>query len=146
MTTIAYRNGIIAADTGLTAGCLRDGHVEKIAKRKDGSVAGASGEAWWIVAFLEWFKNGGEVPHIVDGGVFSVALVVNKRRKVTIYESEKGRTWSYEIKGPYHAIGSGRQVALGALHTGAHVVDAVKAAMVHDDGTYGKVQSLKVGW
>lgn len=146
MTTIAYRNGVIAADTGLTCGSLRDSHVEKVAKHEDGSIAGACGEAWWIEAFLTWFKKGGEVPVIPDGGHFSSALVINKRRKVTIYESEKGKTRSYEIKAPYHAIGSGRELALGAMFAGAPPTSAVKAAMAHHDGTYGKVQSYKIGW
>lgn len=146
MTTIAYRNGIIAADTGLTDNGLRDAQIEKIAKREDGSVAGAAGAAWWIVAFLEWFKNGGEQPHMPVESSFSVALVVDKRRRVTMYESTKGMTRVYLVKAPYHSIGSGREVALGAMFTGAHPKDAIKAAMLHNDGTYGRVMSLKVGW
>ena len=85
MTTVAYRNGIIAADTGLTWGTVRDSHIEKIAKRKDGAVAGAAGEAWWIHAFMAWFANGGEAPHIPEGGHASHAIIITKRRQVTIY-------------------------------------------------------------
>lgn len=145
MTTVAYRSGVIAADTGLTAGTLRDSHIDKIAKRKDGAIAGGAGEAWWIVAFLEWFKNGGDMPHIAEGGHASSALVISKRRKVTIYESEKGVTRAFEIQAPFHAIGSGRQVAMGAMFNGAHPVDAVKAAIALDDGTYGRVKQFSVG-
>ncbi len=46
MTTIAYRNGVIAADTGLVGNGLRDCFADKIVKRADGNVAGASGTAW----------------------------------------------------------------------------------------------------
>jgi hypothetical protein len=146
MTTIAYRSGIIAADTGLTDNGLRDAQIEKIAKREDGAVAGAAGAAWWIVAFLEWFKNGGEQPHIPPETAFSCAMVITSRRKVTLYESHKGHTRDYVVKAPYHAIGSGREVALGAMFVGAHPKDAIKASMLHNDGTYGRVMSLKVGW
>lgn len=146
MTTIAYKAGIIAADTGICAGSLLDAHIEKIAKRKDGAIAGGCGEAWWIVAFLEWFKNGGEMPHISGDGVCSTAITIDKRRKVTLYESEKDKTRVYVIKAPYHALGAGRSIALGAMYAGAHPVDAVKAAMTHNDSTFGKVQQFKVGW
>lgn len=146
MTTIAYRNGIIAADTGLSSGVVLDCHIEKIAKRKDGSIAGAAGEAWWIVAFLSWFCNGGDLPNISGDGHCSTAIMIDKRRKVLLFESEKDKTRVYPIKAPYHALGSGRQIALGAMHAGAHPVDAIKAAMTHNDGTFGKVQQYKVGW
>lgn len=146
MITIAYRNGIIAADTGLTAGGgLRDGQIEKITKNKEGAVVGCSGEAWWITAFLKWFTDGGAQPHIPTEGC-SLALMISKKRKVTLFESEKGVTCSYEIKVPYTAIGSGRHVALGAMFAGANVISAVRAAMAHNESTYGRVQSLKVGW
>lgn len=72
--------------------------------------------------------------------------MIDKRRKVLLFESEKDKTRVYPIKAPYHALGSGRQIALGAMHAGAHPVDAVKAAMTHNDGTFGKVQQFKVGW
>ena len=95
MTTIAYRNGVIAADTGLSTGPLLDSHIEKIAKHRDGSVAGASGEAWWITAFLQWFKNGGEMP-VMPGKDYSFGIVINKRRAVTLYESAEGFNRSFQ--------------------------------------------------
>lgn len=145
MTTIAYRNGIIAADTGLTRGSLRNSFVSKIAKNKDGALAGACGSAWWIAAFLKWFMDGGEMLHNPDEGC-DTAIIIDRRRRMTLYESEKSKTWSYEVRGPYHALGSGCMVAFGALHSGAHPVDAVKAAIAHDESTYGRVESLKLGW
>lgn len=137
MTTIAYRSGAIAADTGLSAGPLLDSHIEKIAKHKDGSVAGASGEGWWITAFLEWFKNGGDLP-VMPGKDYSFGIVISKRRHVTLYESGEGFNRFYQVKAPYHAI--------GAMFVGAHPVDAVKAAITHNDSTFGRVQQFKVGW
>lgn len=145
MTTIAYRNGIIAADTGITCGSTRDCFAEKIAKRKDGAVAGACGELWWISAFLKWFKDGGD--QVQSPGVNgNTGFIATKRRVLTVFEAENNNTYTYEVTAPYYAIGSGRMVALGAMHAGAHPVDAVKAAIAHNDGTYGRVMSLKVGW
>lgn len=143
MTTIAYRDGIIAADTGLTSGTIRDCHMDKIVKREDGAVAGAAGEAWWIAAFLEWFHKGGELP-VCKGS--SQGLVVDKRRRLTIYESSDGTNRSFPIRAKYYAVGSGSSVALGALFSGANPVQAVKAALLHDDATHGRILELKVGW
>lgn len=147
MTTVAYRNGVIAADTGLTGGSLQDCEIDKIVKREDGAVAGAAGaagEAWWIVAFLEWFKTSkGDAPVSKD---FNTGLIVDRRRKITLVESGDGVARPYQIRAKYYAIGSGRQIATGALFVGAHPIDAVKAAMAHDDGTYGKIETYKVGW
>jgi len=55
MTTITYKGGIIAADTGSYPG--RMGEMTKIAK--DGHfLAGACGDATYCAAFLKWFLNG----------------------------------------------------------------------------------------
>lgn len=144
MTTVAYRNGVIAADTGLTAGNLRDSHIIKIAKNKAGHVAGACGDAWWIAAFLKWFKSGGDLP-TTPGTNFNTAIAIRSLRGITFYESGEGRTRFYAIKAAYHAIGSGRHLATGAMFAGAHPVDAVRAALAHDEGTHGRVVSLRLG-
>lgn len=146
MTTIAYRAGVIAADTGLSGGGAHDCHLTKIAKNKDGSVAGAAGNAWWISAFLKWFKDGGEFPAMPEDDCTSAIVIGGRKNIITLYESEKGQAKPYPVRAPYYAIGSGKNFALGAMFVDAHPIDAIKAAMKHDDSTYGKVQALKVGW
>lgn len=68
MTTIAYRDGVMAADTLTTWGNSRDGYVSKIAKR--GSVlAAGSGSMAHVQRFLDWFRTGmkGDPPEFVGG-------------------------------------------------------------------------------
>lgn len=143
MTTIAYRNGIIAADTGLVGGGLKDCQMNKIAKRADGAVAGACGAAWWIQAFLTWFQKGGDMPHSKSS---SYGIVVRSPRSlIQIFESDEGTTRRLKVRAPYYAIGSGCRIAIGAMFAGATPTDAVRAAMAHDDSTYGRVTSLRMG-
>lgn len=144
MTTVAYRNGVIAADSGLVGGGTCDCHADKIAKRADGSVAGAAGEAWWMAAFLTWFRADKPVAELPAGGSNSSGFVVTGRN-ITLFENNEGNVRSFPIRAKYYAIGSGCRLALGAMFAGAHPVDAVRAAMAHDDSTYGRIHSLRVG-
>lgn len=60
MTTIAYKAGMIAADTICTFGGTRVAGVTKIGRTpKNGSLAGAAGFAVFCSAFVAWV-NGGE--------------------------------------------------------------------------------------
>jgi ATP-dependent HslUV protease subunit HslV len=144
VTTIAYRNGIIAADTGLVGNGLRDCFADKIVKRTDGSVAGASGTAWWMAAFLEWFRQADKPLSDLPVCETSTGIIVS-RRTITVVESDAGKVRSFPIRAKYYAIGSGCRLALGAMFAGAHPIDAVRAAMAFDDSTHGRVVSLKVG-
>jgi hypothetical protein len=57
MTTIAYRDGVLAADTLLTSSAMRNGYARKIRER-DGMLAGASGTLAQMQTFLDWFDAG----------------------------------------------------------------------------------------
>jgi hypothetical protein len=144
VTTIAYRSGIIAADSGLVGGGLRDCFTDKIVKRADGSVAGACGAAWWMSAFLNCFLADGPLCDLPASDK-STGIVISPRSTFTIFETDGGNVRSFPIRAKYYAIGSGCRLALGAMFAGAHPVDAVRAAIAHDDSTHGRVVSLKVG-
>lgn len=63
MTTIAFKDGVLAADTLVSAEGVRSGYTTKI--RKIGPVlAGGSGRVRDVQAFLDWFVGGmdGEPP------------------------------------------------------------------------------------
>lgn len=145
MTTIAYRNGWIAADTGLSDNSTRDMFMTKIAKNSKGHLAGASGAATWLHAFLTWFKDGrvGEIP--ISNGRNGCAIIVEKRNAVICVESIDGKIGTFPISGPYQTLGSGSDFALGAMFAGATASAAVRAAMRHDNGTFGRVQTLRFG-
>ena len=141
MTTIAYRAGVLAADTGMTVGGSRLGSIVKIARREDGALAGAAGNAWYSAAFLAWFLGGasGAPPEAkldqsnIDRGVIFLA-------DGTIEVFEPGG--SFKLTAPYFAFGAGRPEALGAMHAGASAVGAVQAAIEHDEHTFGDITVL----
>lgn len=147
MTTIAYREGGIAADTGAGYGGVQLARVTKIVKNDAGAVAGSSGDATWAQAFLAWFKGGeqGAAPVAHDKDKASLGLTVDASGVIRIFESVDGRTISFPIRAPFYAIGSGRSEANGAMFVGASPREAVQAAISLDEGTFGEVETLSVG-
>lgn len=142
MTTIAYRHGLIAADTQIIGGnCISAAGVAKIAKRKkDSALCGASGYLSFCQAFHRWFLAGerGKFPTFHDGDRAFVAI---KGKPIEMFES----VGSFDYEPEYLAIGSGMEFAMGAMHAGANAIDAVAAAIKHDPGSGGEVMSFRHG-
>lgn len=139
MTCIAYRDGVMACDTKCGYGPTPFGDLCKISRRRNGDLAGAAGEALYNHKFQQWFlKNRGKPPSarrnpdnmeetlIVPAGWHNACLSVEDRELVV-------------FNGPHFAIGSGRRVAMGALHAGASAIEAVKAAIAYDEGCGGDI-------
>lgn len=142
MTTIAYRDGVLAADTGMIAGDSRIGHIIKIVRGPTGNLGGAAGTAGYCEAFKKWVL-GGEVEEppvpksterYLDRGV-----VFHSDGRIDVHE-DVGR---FQVTSPYYAFGSGRAEALGAMFAGADAATAVCAAIQHEGGTYGDVTVLR---
>lgn len=146
MTTIAYRDGILAADTGITSGnIIAPGSVVKIVVMPDGRLAGASGDASFVSMWLRWAASGAPEPSPEikerDGNTIGWGLIVERDGSVTEYDS----AGSFNMVAPYYALGSGEQIALGAMWAGASAEDAVRAAIAIDKGTSGDVVVLNLG-
>lgn len=142
VTTIAYRNGVLAADTGISSHDSRIGHTTKIARNNNGDLAGAAGGAVYCYQFLTWFSNGenGEAPSPKkEDGSYDRGVVFRASGKLEVHEPG-GFFEIAEVN--YFAFGSGRPEALGAMHHGATAKEAVAAAMAHDSGTYGSIEVL----
>lgn len=143
MTTIAYRAGVLAADTAATRGTVVVIGVVKIAHApSDDRLAGAVGDAGYNGAFLRWFLAGaeGEPPEAKkDGDGYDTGLIFMPDGEVRLYEPSG---W-FSMRPAYYAIGSGKEMALGAMFHGASAEDAVKAAMAHDPYTRGPMTVLR---
>jgi ATP-dependent HslUV protease subunit HslV len=142
VTCIAYRAGIIAAESRLGCGTSILGEMQKIARSKDGAVAGAAGEAAYIEAFLAWVRLGhtGERPLPgKDSG--SNGILVHPDGALEIIDSGG----PFFASAPYWALGSGRPEALGAMFAGADAETAVRAACEHDPYCGGTIRVLKIG-
>lgn len=144
MTTIAYRDGVLAADTAMHRGTTRVDGITKIVRASDGLLAGAAGTAGYNGSFLAWAVDGrlrAEPPPVAkeDNDNYDTGLIFHPDGLVELFEPS-GR---FEARPAYFAIGSGRDAALGAMFSGADAVTAVKAAIAHDAWTSGGITVLR---
>jgi hypothetical protein len=135
MTTIAYRNGILAADTQFTdsSGWTLAGTVSKLFRLRDGSIVGISGALETGEAFVNWMDGdqAGDRPTVGD----TTRCIHLSEGGVVVYEG----TGRYSPKGDFMAWGSGFPVALGAMHMGAEAFHAVEVAAKYDPHTGGAI-------
>ncbi len=145
MTVIAYKAGVMAADTQATDGSMRL-RVQKLARLQDGGVAGVCGEAAAGFAALNWLAAGGSqegtegrnfVPDI-EG-----ACVLIARPDGSLWMLE-GRFPAYRLLDPFTAQGSGAEACLMAMTLGLDAVEAVKRVAKQDPWCSSPVQSMQV--
>ncbi len=149
MTTIAYRDGVLAGDGRETyiedresSMVARDDCV-KIHRLPDGRLFGGSKTsedinilhekliqscAWWH------FWNRWPTPKLDDIN----AMVIDTDGTIYSYE---GARWE-EVTEPYYAVGSGARFALPALDAGACALRAVEIGAKRDPFSGGRITSL----
>jgi len=136
MTTIAYRDGILAGDRQATAGELSSYRFRKVHKRKDGALIGGCGVNSLLHRYTTWFLNGeqGFKPHMGSNPDDDIdVLIVRPDGTVEFHD----RFGGYKIEGKFFAIGSGAEYALGAMQFGASARQAISCAAKHDRNTGG---------
>lgn len=142
MTTIAYRDGVLAADTLVTSGDIRCGSEVKI--RALGPLlygsCGSCGLTDKVEAWMRGGMKGDRPPLRVPDGSATGAVFVFMPDHTVLWMHEDGDT---VIRAPYWAAGSGEMYALGAMALGATAPEAVKAAIVHDVGSGGPITVIK---
>lgn len=146
MTTIAYREGVLCADTSVHDRDTYVGAMDKIVKRKsDGKLAGAAGAMEDVVAFLDWFMRGSRGSLSVSKTGNFEGLVVHGKGEVEWFGAN-GRSKPILLADfPFTAIGSGFKVAMGAMAHGASAQDAIKIACQLDVYTREPITTLRYG-
>jgi len=143
MTTIAYRSGVLAADTLIAYNTITNGERDKIERCGDYLVAMA-GVTWVRPILEEWVRAGcdpNEVPEqLLDNQDKFAALIVAPNGLA--HEFDSG--YLVPVHADYTAIGSGALIAMGAMAHGATAEEAVMAASRHDKATGGPVTAHKV--
>jgi ATP-dependent protease HslVU (ClpYQ) peptidase subunit len=138
MTCVAYRNGIIAADSMSVVEEVKLNNEVKVAKRK-GHLFGLSGDAMPpLEEAIDWYfkKNRGTLKPYK----FSL-LVVTPEGKVYDIDQNNGQV---AITAPFYAVGSGAIGAMCAMEVGATAEQAVAAAIKWCEGVGGKVVVRKL--
>jgi hypothetical protein len=140
MTTVAYRAGVLAADSSCWEGETNVHGVRKVFRVR-GVIVGCAGRLSEIQAFIRWIRNGAdesEYPKMAD----LAALVITDDGKVNAFENFSPDP--IPVIGPYCSIGAGSDIALGAMWAGASSVDAIRAARAHNSVTSGRIQTLRI--
>lgn len=138
MTTIVYRSGTLAGDTLTTANGNRDGYVQKV-RRVGRVLIGFSGPIATGLKFEQWVKGGmvGNGPY--EGGDQGNGIVVSAAGVVC---------WAgagpWPVTTDFYALGSGADLAMGALECGATAEQAVAVAAKHNVDTGGPITVLRL--
>jgi hypothetical protein len=146
MTTVAFDGRTMAADTLATDSWGMKERVDDKILRGQGFLVGTAGQngaikRWWAqVCQLD-------LEHVLDYGYPSFdadrddpAIMLTNGRD--IWRHVTGGF--FHVSRGFHAVGSGRDYALAAMHLGKSAEEAVRIAMEFDHGTGGDVltQSL----
>lgn len=144
MTTIAYKDGVMAADSGCWHGDVVTNGSVKIAHGKSGRLYGLSGAAAECSGFVRWVNEGevGDYPVPAETGpsegksAFLVLMVWPSGALQII------GAYGVEDLGdvPFMAMGSGAPTAMGALAVGATPQQAIKAVIDYGTGAIGPVR------
>lgn len=140
MTTIAYKDSIIAYDSRMLSGCtIVDDNYDKHLK-VDGVhffLTGATCSHKNLIAAYQGevieSKNGASAL-VLDKGELCLAIF-NKGEHVSICPEDLDRVI---------ALGSGQDHAFTAMDCGLSAKDAVKMAMKRDTGTGGRIRTFKI--
>lgn len=143
MSTVVYKNGVMAADTRAWSGDPAPiGQKMKIHRLDDGSLLGVTtslpGHA---EAVVKWFKDG-RVEGLEPAEADFAALHVLQNGEVYYYADRW--TPSGPLTGDHFAIGSGARYAVGAMTYGASASEAVRVAIQNDVFSGAPVSLLRL--
>lgn len=139
MTTIVYRDGVLAGDRLLSVGTVRDSYLRKVHKRRrDGALVGGAGTSSQLQTAFNWFLSGEEGPRPSLG---PCELIIVRPDGVVEYHDRHG---SHRMDGWFFAIGSGAEVAYGAMEMGATARQAVEIAARRDANTSPEMNWVKL--
>lgn len=144
MTTVAYRDGVMAADSGAWIGDASHGWAVKLAKGKDGALHGVAGNAAECGTYLDWVNAGyeGDEPRaeaLPDNASSFIVLIVPPSGPLRLRTAKGVEVYD----APYFAIGAGSPTAYGALFAGATAEQAIEAAKEHASGAFGQVRTIR---
>lgn len=155
MTTIAFKNGVIAADSRVTvssdAGGDRNFHCEKLFRRRvtiNGKeqevIMATAGESAPGSLFVEQFGSGKSLAEIRevfgDSDVdFTILLVT----QAGLFEVDKWCVME-PVYEPFYSIGSGAKLAMGAMEAGASAARAVEIACKRDPYTAPPIVTMRL--
>jgi hypothetical protein len=141
VTTIIYANGVLAGDTLQVSQGTRVGRRVKVGKAKDGSLVASAGNASYGIKLQRWATEDGYGEPPLPPNEDSMGLYISNTGLIAHIEDEGLAFTDTEVI----AIGSGRDIALGAVAAGASAIEAVRIASTLDVSTGTEVVSVRLG-
>lgn len=145
MTTIAYRNGVIAADSRETTDDSV-GVCEKLFRKRVGRrdvVIAAAGGSYAGLIFVDWFGSGKDAPQTLvqlDLDEDFVAVVLDRGKVYTANHLCR----LVEDRNTFTAEGTGRKAALAAMYCGRGAREAVAVACKVDPYSAPPIVTMKM--
>lgn len=135
MTVIAYKDGVLAADSLVTSGYDLAGHIVKIRQEGEWSF-GVAGSPSGIVPITNWVKGGADLDTPIEfpSSLEATALLINSHGEVYYVDSDSHYPVKMHVK--YAAVGSGSTAARTAMFLGHSAIEAVEA-VTHVDSSCG---------
>lgn len=135
MTTVAYRDGILAVDRMATFGDTYQEENGKLAIFPDRhTVVACAGDMAVVHGYLDWYRGDQKEPFVPDAWIvpdkeYFTALILSKEPLLhpVLAFSRSNILQPLDYR-KYHALGNGREIALGAMWQGATAIEAVQAA------------------
>lgn len=141
MTTIAFRDGVLAADTlAVDDEIDLKSHCTKIFLLADCIVA-ISGDYHAGLRFVEWLKAGRPKRKPNWGKKASFEAYVLTKTGLTAWDENLSPVPNED---EFCAIGGGGPVATGAMEMGATAIRAVEVATKWHSGTGGRVEHFRL--
>jgi hypothetical protein len=143
MTTIAYRDKVLAGDRRSTDGSLIvPGRYRKVYKNKCGWLYGAAGTSGPCEALNAYMASCPDFSEELPPRGKYTAIVVSPDGRV--YNIDNGWIELLPKDIEFYVVGSGAPAALGALWMGANAVEAVEIASEIDNCTGGGVDHVSL--
>lgn len=142
MTTIAYRDGVLASDSlGNRNGLRRK--VKKVYRVGD-HIMGGCGNYQDCIAFVNWWpqRNERELSfrqYSGDKDAPDLYMIVVGPGGAQAWGEHLQPT---DILDDFYAVGSGASAAMAAMHMGASAEEAVRIASLVDIGTGGDIETV----
>ena len=143
MTTIAYRDGMMAADTDSLFGGMKYRNANKILRRGN-ALIGITGNLVDGLVFADWWEAGADRSALP---VFREYAADKEAPdfEVIVAEPERVTWWAQHfqpdlITVPFWAIGSGAKAAMATMYMGEDPAEAIRVTILVDYYTNGDVQ------
>jgi len=138
MTTIAVRDGIVAADSQETNSHYKQ-PCHKLYKAKN-AVIGTAGDSFNGMVFVEWYRDRRKAKPTTE---------LDRPFECLVVTSSTIEIWNellvpLVIHEPFWAIGHGGGIAMGAMAAGASAKEAVEIACRYDLYSIGPVETMAV--